>query len=140
MYKYWTWDFNSATDPGFHPTGDPFDIPDEPLQNNADSVLQCVSGIKEYSAPKEIKAIHRVSRTATEWTFKWCGNQVEKGFTGEVVPPCRYTEVIPVTGGSEDGAGTRDEGNRGAKQKVTRDEGEDSTESVRIRAWLECLV
>ena len=140
MYKYWTWDFNSATDPGFHPTGDPFGIPDEPLQNNADSALQCVSGIEEYSAPKEIKAIRRVSRIAKECTFKWCGNQVEKGFTGEVVPPCRYTEVIPVSGGSEGIAGTRGEEDRGAEKNVTRDEGEVSRRSMRIRTWLECLV
>ena len=32
-------------------------------------------------------AIRRVSKVATSWTFKWCSNQVEKGFTGHVVPP-----------------------------------------------------
>jgi hypothetical protein len=91
FYEHWTWRHDLATDAGFRTRGSmvhqaplPAPVPSAKL------VAQCVS---EYQNPVDVKYIRDVSKRSTAWTFKWCGNQVEKGFTGHVVPACHYGEA-----------------------------------------------
>lgn len=49
----------------------------------------------QYRSRRNVKAIRSISRYHTKWVFKWCGNQVEKGFTGHVISPCHYSQAPP---------------------------------------------
>ena len=127
VYKHWTWVHNSTTDPGFRPTGIPFDIPEsliEPLDPNP-------LYISKYSSYGDGKAIQALFRISSEWTFKWCAEQVERGFTGHVVPPTRYSEP-PLGGNSEN-----DDEFGGGEHSASLCERQSSTaSSLRIQDWV----
>lgn len=113
VYKHWTWQHSFETDVGFDTTGgqfldhsNPHPLNEAPESHNTEL----------YRSREEMLAIRRVSRIATEWTFKWCGNQVERGFTGPVVAPRRGPADIPL---SEEGTNEWSE-----------------AKSERVQAWL----
>lgn len=89
-YKHWTWLHSSATDTGFSPVGGPL-YP--AVETPTYEVTQLAQRAAQYRGPADARAIRRVSRMSTDLTFRWCWNQVEKGFTGYVVPACHYGEV-----------------------------------------------
>lgn len=114
-YKHWTWKHNSDIDAGFKTTGDDFFDYSEQLASK-----QGVSHSQHarfYHCREDVKAIRHISRSATEGVFRWCASQVEKGFTGHVVPPRRFPVDIPLSEGST--------GSENSEDGVSR-----------IRAWL----
>jgi hypothetical protein len=99
-YKHWTWLHDSATDAGFHPAGG---LLHPVIVIPLEQPVQLAQYAELYRGRVSVVAISRVSRTSTEWMSKWCGNQVEKCFTGQVVPPCRSSQV-PQSGHSVEGS------------------------------------
>jgi len=125
VYQNWTWLHNSATDTGFRPTNTPIREDGWPSrQYPLAYVSQCV---EKYSSSEDIAAIQRVSRTSTEWTFKWSEDQVEKGFTGQVVPPCDSPSDVPLSGDGEES----ERGSAGTSRCTA--------EPVSVQSWLDGL-
>lgn len=96
VYKHWTWEDSSETDVGFNTTGGEF--LDHSNPNPRKETLESPNAAL-YRGREDVSAIRRVSRVATEWAFKRCGGQVEKGFAGPVVPHRHAPADIPLSEG-----------------------------------------
>ena len=93
QYSHWTWLHDSVKNKGYLATGgashpfteSPLDAPPEILLLHA----------ARYQDDQDAKGIGRRSRKSTEWAFKWCDNQAERGFGGLVLP-LPYADQRPV--------------------------------------------
>lgn len=94
MYKHWTWKYSSLTDAGFKDISPaPFDpyVADPSERDTLGSKKRAGS---YFNREEDTEAITIVSRLASEWTFKWCWNKVERGF-GHVVPGHQFPSDMP---------------------------------------------
>ncbi|POR36720.1 Uncharacterized protein TPAR_03084 [Tolypocladium paradoxum] len=93
-YSHWTWLHNSNTDGGFLPTGGAsHPVAKSKLEEPTELLIEYAA---QYQHREDVKGIGRRSRNSTELAFKWCGNQVEEGFGGPVVPR-PYVSQDPIT-------------------------------------------
>ncbi|RSM14093.1 hypothetical protein CDV31_005555 [Fusarium ambrosium] len=76
-YSHWTWSYSGETDAGLFSRG--------MRVHHSDRDLRAAETEGNLEI-RDVQAALEISRRATESTFWWCSDQVEKGFGGTIVP------------------------------------------------------